>query len=698
MSSRSDSAAALGTVLVGRYRLDAVLGAGAMAEVFRATDTLAGRSVAVKILRGQTANSREAVARLKREGEVLGALRHPAIVAVEAAYELDGGVFLVMELLEGETLGARMKRGVMTPMELAPVVAGVAAGLAAAHAQNVVHRDLKPDNIFLVPDAQSGREGAIRVKLLDFGISKVWYGEKLTQTGQVLGTPRYMSPEQLGAERDVDPRIDVYALGVILYEALAGTPPFLATTPTDLIVAILHGKVAPLRSVRPELSPAIEAVVMRAMARARDARFGSARELADAFLDAAGVGESFRLMPRKGLETRALGSARDEVSGVIQAQLPPPDEIIGSSMRPGTFSELPAFSAPAPAATILQPMHFDAHGLPVEPSVAAPSRRTPPQGSDLGPAATVGTSPPVQTDPLGPPSADTPRAIPMTAISQLPPDPFAATRAPAPAVVAAPPDGTPVAAPPVVGAPVVAPPTVAPPVGPLSAPASALAPPETTASVPPLRSNVGWWLGLLVVGLLAGGLTAGAVIAILRWWRPDETSTPPPPPLVLVSGDAGGPDAPPRHAPDASAPPPPERPTAGAGPAATAETPFGAEVRPEGPRVRAPEPQVRTGGGGSRAPRRADAEDAPAEPLDPLTAARRALRAGDPTGCVDILDDFIAQGGTPVALRDRAACLMRLGERTEAIRDYQRFCRLAPDHPAISEVRNVLEGMGQTCP
>jgi serine/threonine protein kinase len=761
-SSRSDPAAVLGSVLVGRYRLDSLVGAGAMAEVFRATDLAEGRVVAVKILRGQTANNREAVARLKREGEVLSALRHKAIVAVEAAHEIEGGVFLVMELLEGETLGARMKRGRMSPAELAPIVAGIVAGLAAAHAQAVVHRDLKPDNIFLVPDVASGREGAIRVKLLDFGISKVWYGEKLTQTGQVLGTPRYMSPEQLGAEVDVDPRIDVYALGVILYEALAGTPPFLATTPTDLIVAILHGKVAPLRSVRPDLSPALEAVVMRAMARHRDARFSTARELADGFLDAAGIEEQFRLAPRKGLETRALGSVRteDEHSGLIHAQLPPPEEVSGSATRPGTFTELPAFTAPAPPATVMMPMEFDANGLPVAPRVNGPQRQPTqlmvggaPADAALGLVATA-LAPPGMAPPGMAPTGMAPtgmaptgmaptgmaptgmaptgmaptgmaptgmgpagvagmastgmagataagmaaaaseaaisgrhsaapavvgevreaaRPIPRTSISALPPAPFHATPV------------TPVMA------------SAAPPVAPM--PASSVG---TTASLPP-PSGAGrfWWVGVLVVGLLAGGLTAGAVIALLHWWRPSEDSAPPPPPLAT-------------SAPDAAAPIPD----------AAVELPDAAVAIPVGRDPRRPERVVTTNRDddapdAARASNEDDAPDAGRrrtsgggggnggggggggggdEPTDPLSLATRALRSGDPTGCVDILDDLIAQGATPIALRRRADCLLRLGERTEAIRDYQRFCRLAPDHPAIGEVREVLEGLGQTCP
>lgn len=234
----------VGTVLGERFRLEQSLGAGGMAEVFRALDLIDGRRVAVKVLRQQLATSPEAVQRFRREGQVLTGLKNPAVVGVESVQELPGGlVFLVMELLEGETLGARMKRGAMGVRDLAPIVAGCAAGLSAAHQSGVVHRDLKPDNVFLAKLPS----GDVQVKILDFGVSKVRGGEKLTQTGQVLGTPRYMSPEQLGAEPDVDPRVDVYALGVILYEALSGgKSPFLVSTPTDLIVSILNGKSVPV--------------------------------------------------------------------------------------------------------------------------------------------------------------------------------------------------------------------------------------------------------------------------------------------------------------------------------------------------------------------------------------------------------------------------------------------------------------------
>src|SRR5690606_6007172 len=300
----------VGAIVAGRYRLEQHLGEGGMAEVFRAEDRETGRRVAVKVLRPDIATNPEAVERTKREGEILSRLDNPAIVSVEAWGELDdGGVFLVMELLEGETLGMRMRRGLMDPAEVAPIVAGTCAGLHAAHARGIVHRDLKPDNIFLCPTDQG-----LQVKLLDFGISKVYGGEKLTQTGEVLGTPRYMSPEQLGAEPDVDARVDVYALGVMLYEALAGKPPFLGATPTDLIVAILNGKVAPLRAVRPELPEEVESVVMRALNRVRVARFDTAMEMAEAYVDAAGGVVAARPQQHRGMATRAMGGMRSAPS------------------------------------------------------------------------------------------------------------------------------------------------------------------------------------------------------------------------------------------------------------------------------------------------------------------------------------------------------------------------------------------------
>jgi serine/threonine-protein kinase len=280
-----------------------------------------------------------------------------------------------MELLEGETLGELMRRdGALRVQALLPIVTGTCAGLSAAHARGIVHRDLKPDNVFLAKTDGEGdsegeadtrsrsRGGEVQVKLLDFGIAKVVGKERLTQTGAIVGTPRYMAPEQLAAERDLDARTDVYALGVILYEALAGKPPFLSSSPSELVVDILHGKHAPLRSYRPDLPTEVEAVVSRAMARAKEARYASATELAEAFVEAAGTRKPVATpvsAPRDGVSTAFMGSvgARDPAVGEAEKKL-----------EPGTFSELARVSpaevhrglvATVPATSVLPPLPSD---------------------------------------------------------------------------------------------------------------------------------------------------------------------------------------------------------------------------------------------------------------------------------------------------------------------------------------------------
>jgi len=331
-----------GSIVAGRFRIGRTLGSGGMAEVFEATDIATRQPVALKLLRPEIAQNREAVQRLRREGEVLTALRHPSIVRIETFGQLeDDRIFIAMELLSGETLGQRMRRiSRMEPADLSPIVDGACAALAAAHESGVVHRDLKPDNIFLC-EGPSG----IHVKLLDFGISKVFGSDKLTQTGEVVGTPRYMAPEQLSADRDLDGRTDIYALGVILYEALAGSPPFLASTPTDLIVAILHGKAAPLRSFRPDLVGDVETVVTRAMSRARDARYASAHQLLAAWSAITAKVAVAPVPARPALQTAPMGSMN--VAEPIVSRAP------AEALRPGTFSELP--QAPVPASPIQAP-------------------------------------------------------------------------------------------------------------------------------------------------------------------------------------------------------------------------------------------------------------------------------------------------------------------------------------------------------
>jgi len=632
-----------------------------MAEVFRARDEQTGRRVAVKVLHPDVANNPEAVARTRREGQLLSELDNPAIVNVEAWGELDdGSVFLVMELLDGETLGARMRRGPLEPTELAPIVAGTCAGLHAAHAKGVVHRDLKPDNIFLCPTPHG-----LQVKLLDFGISKLSGGERLTQTGEVLGTPRYMSPEQLGAEPDIDARADVYALGVMLYEALAGQPPFLATTPTDLIIAILNGKVAPLRAVKPDVPEAVESVVLRAMSRSRAARYETSMALAEAFIDAVGGVGVVRQQQRRGLPTQAIGGLVTAPQGTAAPQVPetnpppPPDEPVERShgkLELGTFSGLTE--------------------LPKELRAGEPGVGTHEMGASAGGAAAPDAFEPQVIEPEEdsfPGSARPERPVPQTRLQPMPQIPT--TPVPGEARVTAP-----TAAMEATNAPMHAP---------LVVPHAAA--PATPVVAPPPRR---WARGLLVVAaLLAGAASAALVIAALTW-HDDAPAEDAPAPEAVEEPAADEPEAPPQA---------PTEPAI-AEPEAEAPEPEAQAPEPEPEPVAEPTPARRR----RTTRRRTRTPDDPAEePDEPATddspaglirRAHTALRGGRAAECVSILDRAIAGGAPAIALRRRGQCYERMGRRDLAIADYRRFCRIAHDHPAISEVRPTMESWGHSCP
>ncbi|HEY8432683.1 MAG TPA: serine/threonine-protein kinase, partial [Sandaracinaceae bacterium] len=219
--------ALVGRTLAGTYRIDALLGAGGMGAVYAATHVRTGRPYAVKVLLPEVAARPGALARFRREAEAIGALGHANIVAIHDFAESDGLAYLVMDRLEGEDLGARIERGPLPLGEAIAIAGQIAAGLAAAHARGIVHRDLKPANVFLA--RQPGAPE--RAVLLDFGLAKSVAPEgdlaRLTASGVVLGTPQYMSPEQASGA-PVDARTDLYSLATILYEMLAGAPPFSA--------------------------------------------------------------------------------------------------------------------------------------------------------------------------------------------------------------------------------------------------------------------------------------------------------------------------------------------------------------------------------------------------------------------------------------------------------------------------------------
>jgi serine/threonine protein kinase len=266
-----------------RYRLDARIATGGMGEVWRATDTVLGREVAVKVLKNEYADDAAFRVRFESEAQHAASLHHPNIATVYdfgEATTTDGSAalrpFLVMELVDGRPLSALLRPGVgLDPLATRELLAQAADGLGAAHAAGIVHRDVKPANLLVTPDR--------RVKVTDFGIARAAEGVGLTNTGEVMGTPQYLSPEQAQGQT-ATPASDVYSLGVVAFECLVGRRPFVGDT--AVATALAH-----VREPVPELPPTIPAdlagVVRRSLAKEPAARFRDGRELAAALRDPA---------------------------------------------------------------------------------------------------------------------------------------------------------------------------------------------------------------------------------------------------------------------------------------------------------------------------------------------------------------------------------------------------------------------------
>jgi eukaryotic-like serine/threonine-protein kinase len=270
--------------VLGAYRLLALLGVGGMGEVWSAEHRLLGHRVAIKFLSLRDGQQDQMVERFYDEARSATQIIDPGVVQIYDFGALDGRAYIVMELLLGESLEARLDRTVALPEETAlRLIQQVALTMAVAHGHGIVHRDLKPDNLFVVADrAVIGGE---RVKVLDFGIAKVFDEQRRTsrtQSGLILGTPMYMSPEQCRGAAFVDHRTDIYALGCVLLHALCGRPPFLAKTPADLIAAHLLEPAPVPSELRAGLSPAIDELIKRCLVKDPDDRFATMSELAAA--------------------------------------------------------------------------------------------------------------------------------------------------------------------------------------------------------------------------------------------------------------------------------------------------------------------------------------------------------------------------------------------------------------------------------
>jgi serine/threonine-protein kinase len=264
---------------IDRYTVEAELGSGGFGAVYRARHVVLGRPVALKVLHPSRASDVEVVQRFLREARAIAGLGSPNIVQVlDADVASDGRAFLAMELLEGEDLAHRLGRGRMPKHEAMRIARDVLAALHVAHGQGVVHRDLKPGNVFLARQPS----GETIAKVLDFGISKVRTespADELTRTGTILGTPQYMAPEQFKSSKDVDARADLYSVGVLLYEALAGRLPYGGTTLHAIIAAKLTETPPPIGQAAPDVPQAVADVVMRALANEPEHRYQSAAEM-----------------------------------------------------------------------------------------------------------------------------------------------------------------------------------------------------------------------------------------------------------------------------------------------------------------------------------------------------------------------------------------------------------------------------------
>src|SRR5882757_2676370 len=273
--------------LVGRtlahYRINSAIGAGGMGEVYRATDMKLGRDVALKILPPDVASDPERLARFQREARAVAALNHPNVVILHSVEESDGVHFLTMELIEGQPLDRLIPADGLPVERIIEIAGALAEALAAAHEKGIIHRDLKPANVMLTTEG--------RVKVLDFGLAKDVGAETsdgatqtsagLTQAGVVMGTPAYMSPEQI-AGRALDHRTDIFSLGILLYEMASGRRPFEGASSAETISAILRDTPRPLSELRADLPEQLCQLIQRCLEKNARDRFPSVRDVRDA--------------------------------------------------------------------------------------------------------------------------------------------------------------------------------------------------------------------------------------------------------------------------------------------------------------------------------------------------------------------------------------------------------------------------------
>jgi serine/threonine-protein kinase len=496
-----------GALLAGKYRVERLLGRGGMGAVFAAQHEVLGRRVAIKLLLTDTAQSEEGLQRFLNEARAAARLDSEHITRLMDFGTLENGLpFMVLEFLAGQDLGQVLAgRGPLPVAEVVDYMLQACEALAQAHAAGIIHRDLKPSNLFL---AQRG-DGSLRIKVLDFGISKInnpaaVTPKSLTSTRALLGTPYYMSPEQLARPKEVDARADVWQLGANIFELLVGSPPFMQESLGELLYAIMNQPVPSIREKRPDVPPELELTVFRCMERDMSRRFANVGELAQAIapfgsgahaplvarvahtLQASGLPFGFTPGPNSGGPALGVtpGLAPSARSGPLQtsnawghassAPLPPPRSKT-LFLVAGILGGLTVLGAVAVVLGMRTQIHRATFSIS-QPSAVANTQAEPPSAAAtpsnvpaVEPSTVTTLAPLVAVNPSTPPAAPVASSPPSVPVAAAPAAAPAATPAATPDAGARPPKWN----------PPVRPHPPAPPVAPRPA-----APPTPTDSLP----------------------------------------------------------------------------------------------------------------------------------------------------------------------------------------------------------------------
>jgi len=324
---------------VGPYRLVEQLGQGGMATVYKAYHATLDRYVAIKALHPAFSQDPNFLTRFQREAQVVARLEHPNIVPIYDYAEHEGRPYLVMKFIEGETLKARLKRGPIDRGEVNLVIESVGAALSYAHEKGILHRDVKPSNVLIAKDG--------RIYLADFGLARMAEaGESTISSDMMLGTPQYISPEQAQGRRDLDAGTDIYSFGILIYELMVGKVPYSADTPYSIIHDHIFSPLPVPRSIKPEISPSEERVILKALAKDRLDRFNAISSLMDAWKKA-------------GLEDGQVDSG-------LSADLPADSTLVGENL---TIAQQPLIVPPEKSESV------DISSAPVEAAIKAPAKK-----------------------------------------------------------------------------------------------------------------------------------------------------------------------------------------------------------------------------------------------------------------------------------------------------------------------------------